>query len=372
MSYASNDIQGGGSGGNAEPSMEEILASIRRILKEDEPGKPAAASPVAAMPEAVPAPPLRPAPMAAAYPPPPPPPPMDMDDDVLLLDASMIARPADFSSATALPAASVPPPDPPQAPQAGPEPLHFSSEPAPFSRDFDPSPRAMPEPVVELPPTVEPDAEPMPLPFGAAVLPATAYTAPPEPAPLPDILAEPEPAAYRPLQPPTMAPLPDPGDAPAFAQPAAAAPAAFWAPPEPEAILDPPIARHMDPPAPAPVLEPKPIRPEPTPAAAFTPDQMPTEPEMNDAPLPDSLVPPESLISDKTTDAAASSIGALVRSMTTEKSVAISKSSSITIEDIVREEIRPLLKAWLDSHLPTLVERVVRAEIERVINRSVV
>jgi cell pole-organizing protein PopZ len=92
---------------------------------------------------------------------------------------------------------------------------------------------------------------------------------------------------------------------------------------------------------------------------------------MNDAPLPDSLEPPESLISDKTTDAAASSIGALVRSMTTEKSVAISKSGSVTIEDIVREEIRPLLKAWLDSHLATLVERVVRSEIERVINRSV-
>jgi cell pole-organizing protein PopZ len=119
------------------------------------------------------------------------------------------------------------------------------------------------------------------------------------------------------------------------------------------------------------VPEPKPFRPEPTPAAAFTPDELPTEPEMNDAPLPDSLEPPESLISDKTTDAAASSIGALVRSMTTEKSVAISKSGSVTIEDIVREEIRPLLKAWLDSHLATLVERVVRSEIERVINRSV-
>jgi cell pole-organizing protein PopZ len=58
--------------------------------------------------------------------------------------------------------------------------------------------------------------------------------------------------------------------------------------------------------------------------------------------------------------------------MSTEKSVAVTKSGSITIEDIVREEIRPLLKSWLDSHLPSLVERVVRAEIERVINRTVV
>ncbi len=37
-----------------------------------------------------------------------------------------------------------------------------------------------------------------------------------------------------------------------------------------------------------------------------------------------------------------------------------------TIEDLVREEVRPLLKDWLDNHLPPLVERLVRQEIERV------
>jgi cell pole-organizing protein PopZ len=36
----------------------------------------------------------------------------------------------------------------------------------------------------------------------------------------------------------------------------------------------------------------------------------------------------------------------------------------------VREEIRPILKDWLDAHLPPLVERLVRAEIERVVNRA--
>ena len=40
-----------------------------------------------------------------------------------------------------------------------------------------------------------------------------------------------------------------------------------------------------------------------------------------------------------------------------------------TIEDLVREEIRPLLKAWLDNHLPPMVERLVRQEIERVTGR---
>jgi cell pole-organizing protein PopZ len=37
-----------------------------------------------------------------------------------------------------------------------------------------------------------------------------------------------------------------------------------------------------------------------------------------------------------------------------------------TIEDLVREMLRPLLKAWLDDNLPQIVERLVRTEIERV------
>jgi cell pole-organizing protein PopZ len=37
-----------------------------------------------------------------------------------------------------------------------------------------------------------------------------------------------------------------------------------------------------------------------------------------------------------------------------------------TLEDIVKEMMRPMLKDWLDENLPGLVERIVRAEIERV------
>jgi cell pole-organizing protein PopZ len=36
------------------------------------------------------------------------------------------------------------------------------------------------------------------------------------------------------------------------------------------------------------------------------------------------------------------------------------------IENVARELLRPMLKSWLDDNLPTLVERLVRAEIERV------
>jgi cell pole-organizing protein PopZ len=37
-----------------------------------------------------------------------------------------------------------------------------------------------------------------------------------------------------------------------------------------------------------------------------------------------------------------------------------------TLEDLVKEMLQPLLKSWLDDNLPGLVERLVRAEIERV------
>jgi cell pole-organizing protein PopZ len=37
-----------------------------------------------------------------------------------------------------------------------------------------------------------------------------------------------------------------------------------------------------------------------------------------------------------------------------------------TLEDLVKDMLRPMLKSWLDDNLPGLVERIVRAEIERV------
>jgi cell pole-organizing protein PopZ len=42
------------------------------------------------------------------------------------------------------------------------------------------------------------------------------------------------------------------------------------------------------------------------------------------------------------------------------------KKHEPTLEDIVRETLRPMLKSWLDENLPHVVERMVQAEIERV------
>jgi cell pole-organizing protein PopZ len=37
-----------------------------------------------------------------------------------------------------------------------------------------------------------------------------------------------------------------------------------------------------------------------------------------------------------------------------------------SLEEAVSEMLRPMLKSWLDDNLPTLVERLVKAEIERL------
>lgn len=76
------------------------------------------------------------------------------------------------------------------------------------------------------------------------------------------------------------------------------------------------------------------------------------------------------LLAPEAEDAATVSMGNLVRTLATERTLLVHRGGP-TIEDIVREELRPLLKQWLDAHLPDLVERLVRAEIERVVHRAV-
>ena len=43
--------------------------------------------------------------------------------------------------------------------------------------------------------------------------------------------------------------------------------------------------------------------------------------------------------------------------------------NGITLEDIVRNELKPLLRDWLDQNLPVVIERLVREELERVSKR---
>jgi cell pole-organizing protein PopZ len=67
--------------------------------------------------------------------------------------------------------------------------------------------------------------------------------------------------------------------------------------------------------------------------------------------------------------AATASLGSLLRAVSQERGSTIHRGGP-SIEDVVREELRPMLKEWLDQHLPGIVERLVRVEIERVVGRA--
>jgi uncharacterized protein len=76
-------------------------------------------------------------------------------------------------------------------------------------------------------------------------------------------------------------------------------------------------------------------------------------------PAPDALkCDEEPLLSAEATEAAALSFGAL--------SANLAVRSAELADAMVREALRPMLKQWLDENLPAIVERLVRAEIQRV------
>lgn len=86
-----------------------------------------------------------------------------------------------------------------------------------------------------------------------------------------------------------------------------------------------------------------------------------------DMKMADQIQRPEGLIDDQVTSQVVNSVGSLLRSISADRSVVVGRQG-ITLEDMVREELKPMLKAWLDTHLPGLVERVVRTEINRLMD----
>ncbi len=75
------------------------------------------------------------------------------------------------------------------------------------------------------------------------------------------------------------------------------------------------------------------------------------------------------LASADTAAAASQSMGALKRALS-ERNAMIQRSGGVSLEDIVRDEVRPMIKNWLDTHLAPVVERLVRAEIQRVVEKE--
>lgn len=91
----------------------------------------------------------------------------------------------------------------------------------------------------------------------------------------------------------------------------------------------------------------------------FERPQAPPPPAPAAAPPPAPATQPgPTLMSAETHAAVGAAFGSLANTMLS--------GSARTIDDLVKDMLRPMLKTWLDDNLPQLVERLVRAEIERV------
>jgi hypothetical protein len=81
-------------------------------------------------------------------------------------------------------------------------------------------------------------------------------------------------------------------------------------------------------------------------------------PPLFETPPVESPVASQQILSRSTVSAVESAFNSLAHTVLSQ--------NARTLEDLVKEMLRPMLKSWLDDNLPGLVERIVKAEIERV------
>lgn len=207
---------------------------------------------------------------------------------------------------------------------------------------------------------------------------AAAPAAPPKPQAVNDVppskVAPAKPAAEKPAPPPAAKPAPPPAPA-ADASPNsqddidallagldAATPAPEVRAPEPEQEPEPDVLELTDEMAmdPAPPPSFRKVEPRDDLEFAESPPPRPTPPPSHapvdfDAPP---LPPQQPMLAQSTVSAVESAFNSLAHT--------VLSSNARTLEDLVKEMLRPMLKSWLDDNLPGLVERIVKAEIERV------
>jgi cell pole-organizing protein PopZ len=80
----------------------------------------------------------------------------------------------------------------------------------------------------------------------------------------------------------------------------------------------------------------------------------------------------ERLVSDNAAAAATATFAELARTMAQEPSSSgnMPLGSGRTLEDLVKEMLRPMLKDWLDHNLPPMVEHMVRRELDRMTRKA--
>ena len=75
------------------------------------------------------------------------------------------------------------------------------------------------------------------------------------------------------------------------------------------------------------------------------------------------------ILSGSTQTASTDPLQELARVLLSRRDVAMG-SHDMTLEGLIREILRPLLREWLDQNLPYLIERLVKKEIDHMVNRA--
>ena len=110
-------------------------------------------------------------------------------------------------------------------------------------------------------------------------------------------------------------------------------------------------------------VEPR-VEPHPEPRAEIQPAPLPEPaPTLRTRIEPEPALEPvveiaEPLISEETEGVVASQFEALTET--------VARQSADLVDSLTREMLRPMIKTWLDENLPSMVERLIRAEIQRV------
>ena len=152
--------------------------------------------------------------------------------------------------------------------------------------------------------------------------------------------------------------------------------------PEPEEAYTPPPAPKAAPvPPPAPKIPPMQDLPplprlgdEETGVVLDLTDKIETpKPESRQNPrivLEDVMEDEEHLVSDMTADAAVAAMMKLLSNNISLERELPGKPGPVTLEDMARELMRPLIKQWLDRNLQHIIEKMVAREIERLSARA--
>jgi cell pole-organizing protein PopZ len=77
---------------------------------------------------------------------------------------------------------------------------------------------------------------------------------------------------------------------------------------------------------------------------------------------------PKAPMASETASAVSSAFGSLRQ--TIERETVADAAVASAMQMVVESALRPMLKDWIDAHLPSMVERLVKAEIERMAKKG--